>query len=80
VRQCGQVKVRADRPPGGHSNPRASRLSGGFAGKRQLYWVGSTTRLILEPFSLVMLVEKMKRVIDAVEGKDPGTWAAPARS
>ena len=38
------------------------------------------TRLILKPFSLVMLVETLKRMIDAVERKDPGTRAAPARS
>ena len=36
------------------------------------------TRLILKPFSLVMLVETLKRMIDAVERKDPGTRSAPA--
>jgi DNA-binding response OmpR family regulator len=38
--------------------------------------IRSNTRLILKPFSLVMLVETLTRMIDAVERKDPGTKAA----
>ena len=45
----------------------------------RLEQIRSNTRLILKPFSLVMLVETLKRMIDAVERKDPGTKAAAAR-
>jgi DNA-binding response OmpR family regulator len=41
--------------------------------------IRSNTRLILKPFSLLMLVESLKRMIDAVERKGPGPGAAPAR-
>ena len=41
--------------------------------------IRSNTRLILRPFSLVMLVETLKRMIDAVERKGSGTRAAPSR-
>ena len=40
--------------------------------------IRSNTRLILKPFSLLMLVESLKRMIDAVERKGPGPRAAPA--
>ena len=43
--------------------------------------IRSNTRLILKPFSLVMLVETLQRMIDAVERKDPGaSRTTPARS
>ena len=45
----------------------------------QLEVIRPNTRLILKPFSLVILVETLKRMIDAVERKDSGTTAAPAR-
>ena len=45
----------------------------------QLEVIRPNTRLILKPFSLVILVETLKRMIDAVERKDSGTKAAPAR-
>ena len=40
--------------------------------------IRSNTRLILKPFSLLMLVESLKRMIDAVERKGPGPRSAPA--
>ena len=40
--------------------------------------IRSNTRLILKPFSLLMLVESLKRMIDAVERKGPGPRAGPA--
>ena len=45
----------------------------------RLEQIRSNTRLILKPFSLVMLVETLKRMIEAVGRKDPGTNAAAAR-
>ena len=45
----------------------------------QLEEIRPNTRLILKPFSLVILVETLKGMIDAVERKDPGTKPAPAR-
>ena len=45
----------------------------------RLELIRSNTRLILKPFSLVMLVEMLQRMIDAVERKDPGaSRTAPA--
>ena len=38
----------------------------------QLEQIRSNTRLILKPFSLVMLVETLQKMIDAVDRKDPG--------
>ena len=35
------------------------------------------TRLILKPFSLVMLAETLQRMIDSVGKKDPGATRAP---
>jgi DNA-binding response OmpR family regulator len=47
----------------------------------RLEQIRSNTRLILKPFSLVMLVETLQRMIDAVERKDPGTSrTTPTRS
>jgi len=37
----------------------------------QLEQIRPNTRLILKPFSLVMLVETLQKMIDAVERKDP---------
>ena len=45
----------------------------------QLEQIRSNTRLILKPFSLVMLVETLKQMIDAVERKGPAASAPPAR-
>jgi DNA-binding response OmpR family regulator len=39
----------------------------------QLEQIRPNTRLILKPFSLVMLVETLQRMIDSVARKDPGT-------
>ena len=36
------------------------------------------TRLVLKPFSLVMLVETLQRMIAAAAGHDPGTRQIPA--
>jgi DNA-binding response OmpR family regulator len=45
----------------------------------RLEQIRSNTRLILKPFSLVMLVETLQRMIDAVEREDPGaSRTAPA--
>jgi DNA-binding response OmpR family regulator len=45
----------------------------------RLEQIRANTRLILKPFSLVMLVEALKQMIDAVERQGPGPRAAPAR-
>ena len=45
----------------------------------QLEQIRSNTRLILKPFSLVMLVETLKQMIDAVERQGPAASAPPAR-
>jgi DNA-binding response OmpR family regulator len=39
----------------------------------QLEQMRPNTRLILKPFSLVMLVETLQKMIDAAARKDPGT-------
>ncbi len=39
----------------------------------QLEHIRSNTRLILKPFSLVMLVETLQKMIEAVEREDPGS-------
>jgi DNA-binding response OmpR family regulator len=39
----------------------------------RLEQIRANTRLILKPFSLVMLVEALQRMIEAVERKDPDT-------
>ena len=39
----------------------------------RLEQIRANTRLILKPFSLVMLVETLQRMIDAVPRKDPGS-------
>ena len=39
----------------------------------RLEQIRANTRLILKPFSLVMLVETLQRMIEAAEGKDPGS-------
>jgi DNA-binding response OmpR family regulator len=48
----------------------------------RLEQIRANTRLILKPFSLVMLVETLQRMIDAVERKDPGPQrsTSPAQS
>jgi DNA-binding response OmpR family regulator len=44
----------------------------------RLEQIRANTRLILKPFSLVMLVETLQRMIDAVERKDPGAPRSPS--
>ena len=39
----------------------------------RLEQIRANTRLILKPFSLVMLVETLQKMIEAVERKDPGS-------
>ena len=46
----------------------------------RLEQIRSNTRLILKPFSLVMLVETLKRMIETVARKDPGARAAAAQT
>jgi len=43
----------------------------------RLEQIRSNTRLILKPFSLVMLAETLRRMIDSVEKKEQGGTRAP---
>ena len=47
----------------------------------RLEQIRPNTRVILKPFSLLMLVETLRKMIDAAERRDPGTRhaSAPAR-
>jgi DNA-binding response OmpR family regulator len=46
----------------------------------RLEQIRANTRLILKPFSLVMLVETLKRMIENVARKDPAARAATAKN
>ena len=43
----------------------------------RLEQIRSNTRLVLKPFSLVMLAETLQRMIDSVEKKEPGATRSP---